>query len=94
MTPLSDAEIRTALASLPGWMLEQGALSQTFEFADFLGSMAFVNHVALDAEAHGHHPDIDIRWNKVKLTLATHDVGGITRKDVDLAASIQRLKEQ
>ena len=57
-----------------------------FQFADFLGSIAFVNSVAQVAEAAGHHPDIDIRYNKVRLALTTHDAGGITAKDFDLAA--------
>jgi len=91
MTPLTHTEISTALKNLPGWQLERGAIVQTFEFADFVAAMAFVNRVAVAAEAAGHHPDIDIRWNHVRLALSSHDAGGITSKDIDLADSILHL---
>jgi 4a-hydroxytetrahydrobiopterin dehydratase len=91
MPALSHDEITARLASLPGWKVEQDELVRQFQFADFLGSIAFVNGVAGLAEAAGHHPDIDIRYNKVRLALTTHDAGGITPKDFDLAASVSRL---
>jgi 4a-hydroxytetrahydrobiopterin dehydratase len=86
MSALTPDEISARLASLPGWSLEHGELVRQFQFADFLGSIAFVNNVAQLAETAGHHPDIDIRYNKVRLALTTHDAGGITAKDFDLAA--------
>ena len=91
MPPLSDAEIAARLKSLPEWKVEQGALARTFTFKDFVASLAFVNQVGNAAEKAGHHPDIDIRYNRVRLALVTHDAGGITAKDFDLAAAASRL---
>ena len=91
MASLSPAEITARLASLPGWTVEQGELVRQFQFPDFLGSIAFVNGVAQLAEAAGHHPDIDIRYNKVRLALTTHDAGGISPKDFELAAKVGGL---
>jgi 4a-hydroxytetrahydrobiopterin dehydratase len=91
MPALSPDEARSRLASLPGWKIEGGELIKTFQFKDFLGSLAFVNRVGNAAEAAGHHPDIDIRYNKVRLALVTHDAGGITGKDFDLAAKSDKL---
>lgn len=91
MPALSPDEITSRLASLSGWKVEQGELVRQFQFADFLGSIAFVNNVARLAEAAGHHPDIDIRYNKVRVALTTHDAGGITNKDFDLAAKVGGL---
>ena len=86
MSPLSPQEAATRLSSLKDWKIENGELVRTFQFPDFVGSMAFVNQVAALAEKAGHHPDIDIRYNKVRLALVTHDTGGLTAKDFDLAA--------
>jgi len=91
MAALSPDEITSRLPSLPGWKVEQGELVRQFQFPDFLGSIAFVNSVAPLAEAAGHHPDIDIRYNKVRLALTTHDAGGITVKDFELAAKVGDL---
>jgi 4a-hydroxytetrahydrobiopterin dehydratase len=91
MPALSHEEITARLASLSGWNLERAELVRQFQFADFLGSIAFVNGVAQLAEAAGHHPDIDIRYNKVRLALTTHDAGGITPKDFNLAAKVSKL---
>ena len=60
-------------------------------FKDFVGAMSFVNQVAEKAEAAGHHPDIDIRYNKVRLALVSHDAAGLTKRDFDLAASIEKI---
>jgi len=60
-------------------------ITRTYEFADFNESMGFVTRVAIMAEKYDHHPDIDIRWNKVTLTLSTHSEGGLTARDLDLA---------
>jgi 4a-hydroxytetrahydrobiopterin dehydratase len=89
--PLTDAEISTRLKSLPDWKVESGELTRTFAFKDFVASLAFVNKVGELAEKAGHHPDIDIRYNRVRLALVTHDAGGITTKDFDLAAAASKL---
>ncbi len=91
MAALSPLEITARLASIPAWSLEHGELVRQFEFPDFLASIAFVNSVAKLAEAAGHHPDIDIRYNKVRLALTTHDAGGITARDFELAAKAGSL---
>ncbi|HEX6946260.1 MAG TPA: 4a-hydroxytetrahydrobiopterin dehydratase [Acidimicrobiia bacterium] len=84
-------EIERFLAEHPDWLFEDSAIQRTFEFADFAEALAFVNRVGEAAEAMDHHPDIDIRWNKVKLRLSTHSEGGITAKDTALAAEIDGL---
>ena len=84
-TTLSENEIQSRLESLPDWTESSGAIQKTYVFDDFVASMAFVNKVADLAEAAQHHPDILIRYSKVTLTLSTHDAGGITEKDFDLA---------
>jgi 4a-hydroxytetrahydrobiopterin dehydratase len=91
MNPLSTDEARTRLANLPGWQIESGELVRTFQFKDFLASLHFVNQLADAAEKAGHHPDIDIRYNRVRLALVTHDAGGLTSKDFDLAAKASSL---
>ena len=85
---LSHAEITKRIPELAGWKHTRGALRRTFVFANFAESLRFVNRVGRLAEAANHHPDIDIRYSKVGLALSTHDVGGISTKDFDLAASI------
>jgi 4a-hydroxytetrahydrobiopterin dehydratase len=91
MPVLSSAALNQALTSLPDWQLTGGALTRSFAFTDFGEAMSFVNSVAALAERAGHHPDIDIRYNEVKLALSTHDAGGITEKDFSLAAEIGNL---
>lgn len=91
MSALSSADVDSRLKSLPGWNVESGELVRTFQFSDFRGSMAFVNKVADLAEEAGHHPDIDIRYDKVRLALVTHDQGGLTEKDFTLAAKAGKL---
>lgn len=94
MKPLTEDEIRHALASLPDWKIESGRLVREFKFADFVAAIAFVYRIAEVAESAGHHPDIDIRYNRVLLGLTTHDAHGITGKDFDLAESAsQAFKE-
>lgn len=88
MSAFSSAEIEQALIRLPDWNLNDALLNRTFNFTDFREAMSFVNSVAAVAERAGHHPDIDIRYNKVKLALTSHDAGGITEKDFALAAEI------
>lgn len=85
MEKLSEAEVKDRLANHPEWTEVGGEIQRTFEFADFKASMRFVNEVADEAERVQHHPDVLIRYSKVTLTVSTHDAGGITVKDFDLA---------
>ena len=85
---LSQEDIDARLAELPDWTQNGDALQRTFSFEDFLGAMAFVGRIADLAEEHEHHPDIMIRYNKVTLTLSTHDAGGLTARDFDLAREL------
>lgn len=91
MHALTASEIATRLASLPGWIVADGALTRTFAFKDFVAALGFVNRIGDAAEHAAHHPDIDIRYNRVRLALVTHDAGGITAKDFTLAAKIDKL---
>jgi 4a-hydroxytetrahydrobiopterin dehydratase len=84
---LSEAEIAQALKDAPEWGEASGAIQRTYQFADFVAAMKFVDDVARLAEAQQHHPDILIRYNKVTLTVNTHDANGITIKDFALAKS-------
>jgi 4a-hydroxytetrahydrobiopterin dehydratase len=88
MARLSDAEIDSRLRRVPGWERQGDEIRRTFSFADFAGSLAFVNQVGALAEAANHHPDVDIRYSKVTLVLTTHDAGGLTANDFDLAEKI------
>jgi len=90
MQKLGDQELKEAVAKLSGWRLEDGKLLRDFAFADFVAAMTFVNKIAEVAESVGHHPDIDIRYNKVRLGLVTHDAGGITAKDVEMAGRLSQ----
>jgi 4a-hydroxytetrahydrobiopterin dehydratase len=89
-TKLNAAEIEETLKSHPEWRLEASKLVRKWAFKDFVEAMAFVNRVATVAEAAGHHPDIDIRYNQVILGLISHDAGGITRRDAAMAGRIDR----
>ena len=91
MPAFSPAQITQGLAAIPNWRLENGSLARSFSFSDFREAMSFVNSVAAAAERAGHHPDIDIRYNKVNLALSSHDAGGITERDFSLAAEIGKL---
>ena len=91
MAALSPVEITNGLKAIPEWRLENGSLSRTFSFSDFREAMSFVNAVAALAERAGHHPDIDIRYNKVALALSSHDAGGITDRDFSLATEIGQV---
>ncbi|SES44539.1 4a-hydroxytetrahydrobiopterin dehydratase [Actinokineospora terrae] len=85
---LSDPEIGKALGRLPRWRLVEGGLVLVAEFADFATAIRVVNRVAELAERADHHPDIDIRWNKVTFRCSTHTVNGVTAKDTALATEI------
>ena len=89
MPVLSAQEVASHLSTLPAWQIENGELVRTFQFEDFRAALRFVNRVGDLAEEAGHHPDIDIRYNRVRLGLVTHDAGGLTAKDFDLAARIE-----
>lgn len=91
MELLNAKEIAAELAKLAGWKLARKEIRKTFELADFAASMGFVVSVALLAEKANHHPDIDIRWNRVTLVLSTHSAGGLTQKDFILAGRIEGL---
>ena len=91
MTKLKATDIKSALATVPEWRRTGSVISRTYQFKDFVAAMKFVNRVAKLAERAGHHPDIDIRWNKVTLALTTHDAGGLTEKDFILALRFDRL---
>ncbi len=88
---LSDAEIAEALRGLPGWTRAGSAFTRTFRFRGFPEAVAFVGRLVAPAEAANHHPDLLVSHNKVHVTLMTHDAGGLTRKDLDLAQAIDRL---
>jgi 4a-hydroxytetrahydrobiopterin dehydratase len=87
-TPLTPEALQTALATLPNWQLENGEIARTLTFDTFPHAIDFVNAAAALAEAVNHHPDIDIRYNRVRLALVTHDAGGITRNDIIMAAKL------
>ncbi|HWN96964.1 MAG TPA: 4a-hydroxytetrahydrobiopterin dehydratase [Methylomirabilota bacterium] len=91
MAKLTPAQIKAALPKVKNWKKKRAEITRTFHFKDFMGAMAFVNKVAKVAEEANHHPDIDIRWNKVTLTLATHSEGGLTQKDFDVAKKVDAL---
>ena len=91
METLSREEIEAALAGLNDWAYADEALTRTFRFADFVHAIGFVEHLAEVAEELQHHPDIDIRYNKVTLRLSTHSAGGVTARDVDLARAAEHL---
>ncbi len=90
MARLTPQEIKAGLAAAPDWTRKRGAIMRTFQFKDFPAAIRFVDKIARLAEKAWHHPDIDIRWNKVTLTLTTHDEGGLTAKDFDLARQFDR----
>jgi 4a-hydroxytetrahydrobiopterin dehydratase len=91
MSLVPDSEIEAFIDGHPDWELVDKEIRRDFEFADFNESMGFVTRIALAAEKADHHPDIDIRWNKVTLTLSTHSEGGLTQKDLDLADTADTL---
>jgi len=91
IVPLSKQEIAQYLKARPEWVEAGEAIQRTFSFTNFVESMAFVNKVAAVAEASQHHPDILIRYCRVTMTLSTHDAGGISAKDFDLAAKMDAM---
>ena len=91
MELLTDDQITAELAESPGWSLENGEIAQTFTRRDFKDALLLVGAVAFLAEKANHHPDVDIRWNKVTLTLSTHSAGGLTAADFALARRVSAL---
>ncbi len=87
----SPEQVDELLSTRPEWVETGGAIQRTFQFKNFLEAMKFVNKVAEAAETSNHHPDILVRYNKVTMTLSTHDAGGITLKDFDLAGRMDAL---
>jgi len=92
-TLVANNDLKELMKRLPEWETNGKVLERTFEFEEFMDAIDFVNAVAEIAEEEGHHPDIDIRFNKVTLRLSTHSTGGITKLDIDLATKIDTLEE-
>lgn len=84
----TEDQVKAALDIVPDWNEVNGEIQRTYQFNDFVQAMRFVDRVAAEAESREHHPDILIRYNKVTLSVSTHDAGGITEKDFDLAKAI------
>lgn len=92
-TLIAQTEIKTLMKRIPEWDTNKKAIERTFEFDDFMEAVDFVNAVAEIADEEEHHPDIDIRWNKVRLSLSTHSEGGLTDLDFQVAEKIDTLAE-
>ncbi|MEH1817020.1 MAG: 4a-hydroxytetrahydrobiopterin dehydratase [Nostoc sp.] len=88
---LTEAEIQKQAKVLSDWTVKDSKLQITRTFKDFIGAIEFVNKLVEPAESAGHHPDIEISYNKVKITLTTHDAGGLTQPDFDVARVISQI---
>jgi len=91
---LSKDELERALRDLPGWKLHENAITKSYKHDSFAEAIVFVNAVAHLAELANHHPDIDIRYSNIVISLTTHDQGGVTEKDVALARSIEEIRRK
>jgi 4a-hydroxytetrahydrobiopterin dehydratase len=91
MTLLSGEEIEAKLAQLDGWEHKGEAIAKSFGCGDFVGSARFVESLVEPAEAMGHHPDLEISWDTVKVTISTHSEGGLTANDFELAEKVDAL---
>ena len=91
MELLSDSEIESRLAELEGWKREGETIVKTFELADFVGSVEFIDRVVEPAEQMGHHPDLSVSWNKVRVSITTHAAGGLTANDFELAKRLDAV---
>ena len=89
MPLLPEAEVASALAALPEWTRAGDEIVKTFELPTFADAIAFVVRVGFIAEAADHHPDLDVRWRRVRVALTTHDSGGLTASDIEVAQSIE-----
>jgi 4a-hydroxytetrahydrobiopterin dehydratase len=92
MALLSDSEIELRLGRLDGWKREGDAITKTFENGDFVGSVKFVDALVEPAEGMGHHPDLELSWDKVKVQITNHAEGGLTENDFELAGKVDALK--
>lgn len=93
MAPLlSESEIKELVQTLDGWSVDSKTLRITRKFKNFIQAVDFVNKLVEPAESAGHHPDIEISYNTVKIYLTTHDAGGLTQKDFDLAKVISQIR--
>jgi len=88
---LPDLDVQQSLGKLPGWARRGNALTKSYKFSTFRAGIDFVNRAAAVADRMDHHPDIDIRYTKITCTLSTHDAGGITQKDLNLATELDQL---
>jgi 4a-hydroxytetrahydrobiopterin dehydratase len=91
MERLGEEEIRSRLAELEGWEREGEAITKTFDRGNFVGSVRFVDSLVEPAEEMNHHPDLEISWSKVKVSITTHAAGGLTANDFELAKRIDTL---
>jgi 4a-hydroxytetrahydrobiopterin dehydratase len=91
MAPLDDSEIEARLAEHPGWERSGSAIRKAFKRSDFVGSVNFVQSLVEPAEAMNHHPDLEISWDTVTVSLSTHSDGGVTAADFELAGKIDAL---
>jgi len=91
MALLSDAEIEERLSGLSGWERAGVAIGKSFKCGDFVGSVRFVESLIEPAEAMGHHPDLEISWDTVTVTISTHSEGGLTAADFELAGKVDAL---
>ncbi len=92
MALLGDDEVEARLAELDGWERAGDAIEKTFENGDFVGSVKFVDALVEPAEKMGHHPDLEISWDKVKVTITNHAEGGLTAADFELATKLDALR--
>ncbi len=91
MALLGNAEIEARLAELDGWERRGAAIAKSFDRGDFVGSVGFVDSLVAPAEEMGHHPDLEISWSTVTVTISTHSEGGLTAADFELAAKVDAL---
>ncbi len=91
MALLGNAEIEARLAELDGWERRGEAIAKSFDRGDFVGSVGFVDSLVAPAEEMGHHPDLEISWSTVTVTISTHSEGGLTAADFELAAKVDAL---
>jgi 4a-hydroxytetrahydrobiopterin dehydratase len=91
---LPEPEIQQKLAELPGWKVSEGKLHREYKFADFVHAFGFMAAAAVQAEARAHHPEWSNVWNRVTVDLTTHDAGGITEKDFELAAAMESIAKK
>ena len=89
--PLNQTEIDQKIQTLPQWQQQDQTITRTFKFKNFVEAIDFVNKLVKPAEAAQHHPDLEISYNKVKVSLTSHDAGGLTQKDFDMAQTISKL---